>query len=351
MSALDVFNADAFSFTSLTKSVNQMGYVPSTLGKIPGLLEKIPIRTEAVWIERRGYTASIIPFSARGTPASQVGSDQTDARAFKTKRIAEGSTIRSHELLNVRRFGSEIDIKDLAYEVDRRMFKVVQNMTLTEEYHLLNLVTKGKMLDSDGSTVYDWTVEFASPPKGAEVLSAVATQAFAFSATVDDGGVRKKSNTLYRGIIRNLQMGNLPIGNVEVVGLADDTFYDGLTTSAEVRDTFKNWEAAAALRSSVGQPWQPFAFAGINYINYRGTDDNSTVAVPSGTCKFFPTGAGIFQKAIAPGEKFEDLGSEGQEKYAQIVRDVQRDQWAEVEVASYPLYVCTMPQALAAGTA
>ena len=55
--------------------------------------------------------------------------------------------------------------------------------------------------------------------------------------------------------------------------------------------------------------------------------------------------------AYAPGEKFEYLGELGQEEYAMIVRDVQRDMWADVESYSYPLPVCTVPQALGSGRA
>ena len=60
-------------------------------------------------------------------------------------------------------------------------------------------------------------------------------------------------------------------GRVQIVALCGDAFYDYLTTNAEVRSTFLNWTAAADLRSSVGEVWRPFQYAGINWINYRGT--------------------------------------------------------------------------------
>lgn len=347
---LDVFDADAFSFVSLSKAVDMMAYVPDFLGSIPGLIQDVPIRTKEVWIERRGYQAALISTSARGAPPSQVGSDKRDARAFNTTRIAQASRVTPDELLAIRRFNSEIDMKDVADEIARRMFKITSDMDLTEEYHRLNLVTKGKMLDTDGSTIYDWTSEFASQPSGAKTLSNIGSTAFTLSAGTL-GSVRQNCNTVTRAIYRNLQAGNLPTGRAQIVGLCDDGFYDQLTTHPEVRASFLNWTAAQDLRNGVGAVWQPFQFGNINFINYRGTDDNSTLAIPSNTVKFFPTNAGIFQKAMAPGEKFEMLGTPGQNRYAMMVRDPLRDMWADVEVYTYPLYVCTLPQALAAGTA
>jgi hypothetical protein len=422
MPVLDVFDADAFSFVSLSKAINQMAYVPDYLGSIPGLIEEVPIRTEEVWIERRGYQAALIQTTARGTPPSQVGSDRRDARAFRTKRIADASRVYAYELLNIRRFGSEIDIKDVAEEVSRRMFKMTSNMDLTEEYHRLNLVTQGKMFDGaqtvftgsisgttltvtvapagvslgvgsaftgsgvadstfitalgtgaggvgtytvnnsqtvssgvltvPGNLVYDWTAEFATYASGAGTpQTPISPVDFTFNAAANSrsGLIRKAANEVIRFIYRALRMGNIPTGRVQIVGLCGDQFYDALTTDDEVHSTYVNWTAAADLRDSVGKVWSPFQYAGINWVNYRGTDDNATLAVPPTGVRFFPTNAGIFQVARAPGEKMEMIGSYGQKRYAQIVRDVQRDFWADVETYSYPLYVCTLPQALVDG--
>jgi hypothetical protein len=49
---------------------------------------------------------------------------------------------------------------------------------------------------------------------------------------------------------------------------------------------------------------------------------------------------------MSPGESFADLGQLGQNFYSNIGRDTVRDWWADVEMYSYPLPVCTMPQAL-----
>ena len=354
MIGMSVFDADAFTATSLTKAVNYMSYVPDFLGSIPGLFEEVPIRTTEVWIERRGYQAQILKTSPRGSPPSRTaGADLRDARAYQTVRLMDASRVHAHELQSIRRFGSEIDLKDLAEEIGRRQFKITANHDITEEWHRFNVVTQGKMLDSDSTTLVDWTAEFpdtTGQPKGARALTTLSEVAFAFSASNDTGSVRQNCNTIVRAIMRNLS-GLIGRSKATVVGLCDDTFYDDLVTSAEVRNTFKNWTAAADLRGTVGEVFQPFTYAGIEFVNYRGTDDATTLAVASGKCKFFPRNAGIFQIARAPAEKFEFVNTPGQRRYSWITRDIERDMWADIEVATYPLFACVLPQALASGRA
>jgi len=108
---------------------------------------------------------------------------------------------------------------------------------------------------------------------------------------------------------------------------------------------------AMQLQNEFGGAFETFKYGKIIWHNYRGTDDNSTVAVPSGSAVFFPVGAGIFPVAQAPAEKIEFANTPGQETYSWIVPDKDRDMWADIEVYSYLLPLCTMPLALNTGTA
>ncbi len=354
MIGMSVFDADAFSAVSLTKAVDYMSYVPSLLGSIPNLFERVPVRTEEVWIERRAYGPALIQTSPRGAPPSQVGGggDKRDARAYKTVRLADASRVTANELQNIRRFGSEIDLKDLMEEVGRRQFKLTANFDLTEENLRLGCV-QGVVYDADGSTVLaNWISEFANNAPGGRTLTQPSVVPFNFSAGTL-GSVRQNSNNVVRTLRRNL--GGLDKPGVKIVAICGDSFYDQLVTHPEVRATYLNWTAAADLREGVGEVWQPFPFAGIEWINYRSTDDAATgtptLGVPTANCAFFPRGAGIFQWATAPAEKFEFLNTPGQSRYSWIVRDPLRDAWADIEMYAYPLPVCVLPQALATGHA
>lgn len=336
MLSMNVFNQDAFSATSLTAAIDKIDYVPGLLSSMPGLVTPVPVRTDAIWIEERSTGFSILPFSPRGAPPHQVGGDVRKARPFATQRYADASRIMASELYTIRDFGSETALKTLQGEVARRQYKMKQNFAMTKEYHLLNLVTGAIVKNSDGTTVYDWASEFSQ--------SIPAEVDFDLDNSSPASGIIRKKCAVAR---RSIQVALKDVGVARnVVGLCGDNFYDDLTAHPEVRETYKNWSAAVDLRSKVGTEWDTFAFGGITFINYRGTDDGSTIGVGTDKCKFFPVGAGIFQWAMSPGEKFEHLGTMGQETYSNMVVDRDRDQWADVEMFSYPLPVCLMPSAL-----
>ena len=338
MSVLDVFNGDAFSVTSLTKAVDLLGYVPGFLGGLPGLFDPTPVRTKEVWIETRDFEPALIQTTPRGAPPKSESGDVRQARAFNTVRLADSSRIGAQEIQGVRAFGEEQAVKDLQLEVARRQLKIKRKLDLTKEHMRLGAI-QGIVLDADGSTIYNWFDEFA--------VTANTAYSFPFSTLVE-GQLRQLTNQIQRATLRALK--GLGGNNVVVHALAGDTFWDDFVSCAEVRHTYQA-QMALALQNDVGGAFESFRFGGIVWHNYRGTDDNSTVAVPSTGVRFFPVGANIFQVAQAPAEKFEFVNTPGQENYSWIVPDRDRDMWADVEVYSYPLHVCVLPQALNSGVA
>jgi hypothetical protein len=337
MLTMDVFKQDAFSAQSLTASVDKLGFVPNFLGTVPGLFVPPPLgqpRTKDVFIESRGNDAALIQTSPRGAPPSQRGGDRGEARPFKTSRLAKASRITADELQGIRQFGSETELKQLQTEMARRQLLIKNDFDLTKENMRLGAV-QGLVKDADGSTIYDWASEF-----GQTIPAEVDFDLD--NASPAAGVLRQKCTAAVRSITRGLK--GLGGNSVRIMSICGDDFWDNLIAHQEVRATYLNYQAAAALRDPVA--WETFNFGGITWTNYRGTDDGSTVAVPAAKAKFFPVGAGIFQECYAPAERFEFVNTPGQPTYSWVVVDDERDMWADVEVYSYPLYVCTMPQAL-----
>lgn len=337
MLTMDVFNTSAFSAIELTGALDKFNYVPDFLGSIPDLFVPVPVRTEAIWIEERSYAPTILSVSPRGSAPHQTGGDRAVARAFKTVRVADASRVTASELQNIRAFGSETEMKQLAVEVARRQQKMMQNMQLTFEYHRLNAV-QGLVLDKDGSTIYDWASQF-----GQTIPAEVDFDLD--NASPASGALRIKCTAA----VRSIRAGLKGVANpTRIVALCGDTFWDQLIAHTEVRATYLNWQAATDLRKDVA--WDAFTFAGIDFVNYRSTDSDAgatdTVSVGATKAKFFPVGAGIFQWAMSPMESFDFVNTPGQMYYSSMVMDKDRGMWADVELYSYPLPVCTMPAAL-----
>ncbi|RWQ12347.1 major capsid protein [Mesorhizobium sp.] len=337
MPGIDIFNDDAFSVTSLLTAVDKVGYVPGSLGSIPGLFEPAPVRSEAIWIEARGTDAALIQTSARGEAPAAKGDSRRTATPFATKRLAQGSRITSSELAGIREFGTENVLRQVQTEVARRQFLLKRDMDLTFENWRLGCI-QGIVTDADGSTIVDWATAL-----GQTIPAEVDFDLD--NANPASGALRKKCAVAVRSMSRGLK--GLGGNSVTFMALCDDTSWDDLIAHPEVRETYLGQQEAAQLRGA--SAWESFNFGGITWMNYRGTDDNSTVAIGAGKIKMFPVGAGIFKWAMSPGEQFEHIGQLGQMFYPGIVTDKDRNMWADVELYAYPLPVCVMPQALYRG--
>lgn len=334
MPILDVFNSDAFTAVSLSAAVEKIDYVPGLLGQIPGLFEPVPVSTTSVWIEERSTGATVLQTTPRGAPPHQTSGDIRKARNFLTTRIADASRIWARELQDIRAMGSENMMKNLAMEVARRQFKMKRNMDITLENMRLGAV-QGVLTDADATTIYSWDTEF-SQTIPAEVDFDLD------NASPASGILAQRCTTAKRSIVRGLKGGVVQ----DIIALCGDTFWDQLIAHPEIRATYLNQPDAGILRLDTA--WETRRYCGITFINYRGTDDGSTVAIGATKAKFFPVVAGqsIFQWVQAPGESFADVNQPGQGFYSMLVADLERDAWIDVEMYSYPLLVCLMPGAL-----
>lgn len=338
MLTLDVFDGDAFRTIDMIQALDRVPYVPGYLGSL-GIFSPEPITTDTASIEKREKTLSLIKSTPRYSPASQGVKDPRDFRAFKTIRLKKEDTMNAGEIANIRAFGQATELETLQGEILRRETKLRDEMELTLEFHRLGAL-QGILLDSDGSILYNWFDEWG--------ISQSAEIDFDLDAASPASGVlRKACNAVIRSMQRAAKGVWVP-GRTQVYGLCGDAFWDDLTAHVEVRQTFLNWQAAADLRN--GNAFGEFRFGDITWVNYRGTDDNSTVAVATDKVKFFPVGApGVFQQILSPGESFDEVNTLGQQFYPHTIPDRERNEKVTIDLASYPLHICTHPAMLLRG--
>ena len=157
------------------------------------------------------------------------------------------------------------------------------------------------------------------------------------------GALRKKCAEVIRGMQRSAGGAFTP--GTTIHALCGDACDDDLISHSEVEKTYLNWQAAADLRQD--RSFEAFTFGSITWHNYRGTDDNSTVAISTNEAKFFPVGArDVFKKAMAPAEFGPYVNTLGQDTYAMNIPDRDRQAWTRGELYSYPLYFCQRPDVL-----
>lgn len=332
MASMDVFSGSAFSMVSLTGAVNKMDFIPQLLGSL-NIFEPMPVRTRDVWVDQRDGALTLIPVSPVGAPPSELEGDLRKAVPLRTQRLAKGFTLYAEEVQGIRAFGAESEYQSVQAEYLRRLSRVRDDQELTHEYHRLGAL-QGILLDADGtSVIYNYFDEF-------NVTEATAID---FALTTDTTDVRGKCASVVRAMARSAKGVFTP--STQVHALAGDTFFDNLIKHPKVRDTYLNYAAAADLQE--GKAFGSFTFGGITFHNYRGTDDNSTVAIGANEAKFFPVGArDVFKKAMAPAEFGPYVNTPGLPTYAINIVDREREAWTRGEIYSYPLYFCQRPDVL-----
>ena len=351
MSILDIFNEDAFGLVEMSKAIQKRPYVPQGLAAMK-IFQTKRIRTESVAIGYGGSSLKLIQTTQRGEPLEQLGKRKESIKSYPTTRIGQGSRIYAHELDFLRTMNSEQRFRTLAQELADRLghgdqIGILDNIDLTRENMMLGAV-QGKVLDADGTLLWDWTKEFHNSLEngGTGDRISVTWQL----NPVNQGDFRVQCNKVRRDIIR--KSAGAVNARTKIINLCSDDFFDKLTVIPEVRETYRNAEKAYFLKG--GDVFDSFEYpAGMVWKNYQGTDDlaatTDNVNIPAGECITFPSmESGAFLEVFTHGETFADLGTLGQRYYAKTVRD-REDTYVDLKGMSYPLYVCTQPDTLRKG--
>lgn len=331
----DVFKQNAWGLIEVQEDiVEKVEFKPQLLGSL-GIFEPIYSRSRAIAIVERNRTLSMIPTSADGAPPKELVPEGSNVRLFQTSRLAEGSTILASELAGVAALPFDVQTKEMAQEVTDRFGQIIDDLELTWEHMRFGAV-QGKVLDADGTTVLvDWYAEWGiSEP--AEVN---------FELNVDTTDVRKKCRDIKRTMMKAAKGVWTP--TTKVYALVGDTFFDLLVNHPQIKETKLGTERAPELENIEG--YSAIVIEGIVFINYRGTDDGSRIAIGTEKARFFPVGArGAFKVGWGPANEFKPyLNRRGQPYVGMVLSDTSgRDAWDRPEVYSYPLFSATRPEML-----
>ncbi|CDZ43091.1 Phage protein GP20 [Neorhizobium galegae bv. officinalis] len=331
----DIFSQNAWGLIEVQEEViDRVDFKPQLLGSL-GLFAPIYSRSRTIAIVDRNGTLTLIPTSPTGAPPEELIPKGAKVRTMEAVRLAKGSTIYAIELAGIAALPMDEQTVEVADEVASRTAQITDDLELTWEHMRFGAI-QGKVLDADGTTVLvDW-FSFWGIAEPTEIN---------FALNVDATDVRKKC----RDLKRQMQKAGKGIWtpNTKVGALVGDTFFDMLVNHPQIKETKIGTERAPTLENIEG--YSSIEIEGIVFINYRGTDDDSTIAVGTEKARFFPIGArNAFQVGWAPASEFKPyLNKRGQEKVGLLLSDTSgRDEWDRVEIYSYPLYIATRPEML-----
>lgn len=271
MASLDIFNQDPFTTIQLTSAVERVPYLPQGLESLD-LFDPKPIRTKVAMVEQRQGQLIVLPFTDRGAPRTERTTELRSARHFSVPHIGMADTIYATEIATIREMGSETELMQVQKELGRRLVGPTglrSNIRYTEEYHKL-AAFQGLLLDSNGSVLFNWFNEFEITKPTELTFNFLGLAAQYVSTTGGVAALRALCNQVVRAMKRAAQ-GAWIEGRTRVVALCGDAFYDAVISSPEVRSTYLNWVQAAELRQNLA--FEVFNWGGIDWVNYRGSDD------------------------------------------------------------------------------
>lgn len=333
---MNIFDHAAFRTAELNeKVIDRVDYKPDLLGSL-GIFEPIYSRSRTILIVQTSKGLQLIPTSETGAPPEELDLTGANVRPFQTARLAKGSTIYAESLQGISALPFSDQVKEVAKEIADRTQRITDDMELTWEHMRLGAIT-GKVYDADGTTlINDWYQQW-NVAEPAEIN---------FDLGNANGDLRQKFRDLKRSMQKKAK--GVWTTRTKVYGLAGDAFYDAVVNHPQYKETRLNNNRSKELEDIEG--FDAITFEGVTLINYRGTDDGTTMAIDTNKVKFFPVGArGAFQVGWAPAEFFPYVNQRGREKYMLILKDLHRDAWRRPELYSYPLFICTRPEMLLRG--
>jgi hypothetical protein len=326
MPSLDIFNGDAFSVQSLTKSLNDLPHMPTRLGEL-GYFSEEGINTTMVSIEKQGTTLSLVPAGERGGVAKPGLKDKRTLIPFKCVHLPQTGGVNADEVQNIRAFGSESELESVQNLVNKELRRIRRNLDATLEYQRMGAI-KGQILDADGSTVLlDLYTTFG-----------VAQQTHSLILGTSTTKVRNKVVEAKRKV--EAALGGLQYKSLRV--LCSPAFFDALVAHATVEAAFDRWNSGDFLRQDQRGG---FYFAGVFWEEYRGTV-NGIDFIASGDAYMIPEGVSdLFIMNFAPADYMETVNTMGLPFYAkQEPRDMNKG--IDIDSQSNPLTICTRPAAI-----
>lgn len=318
---------DLFTVTSLTAAINKL---PAQYGKLGAmsLFAEQGIATTSATIDIADGRLVLVPNTDRSQEGKQQKSGKRTRRTFEAAHLPLPGQILPGELQNMTVLGGDgrPALASQAQAINDKLQAMKNSIEVTREWHRLGAI-KGKILDADGSVIYDLYDEFGIVEKSITI---------AFSDAQTD--VRAKCLEAKRHAEPKL-------GGAVVTGFmafCDAAYFDAFTGHESVKAAYANYQQSQDRLG--GDMRSGFTHGGITFQEYEASVSGQKF-IAEGTARVFPVGQGIFGLLNAPANYNEAVNTIGLPYYAKSEPRKMGKGW-DLEVQANPLALCYYPEAL-----
>lgn len=332
---IDVFNSNAFNSLELTSAINN---VPNKYGICQelGLFRGEGVTTRSVSVEFNTRTLKLLTSKAVGAPGDLNKSGLRTLKSFNVPHYPFEDVLLAEDIQNKRQFGSANQLEDAMWVLNKKLMEMKDSHDQTLEWMRLGCL-KGSITDGAGTVLLAPYTDFG-----------INQTSVGFALTTAGTNVLGKCLEVKRAI----EVALLGSQMSYVQCLCDSKFYDALTSHANVKAAFANWNAQQNNYTDYRRTG--FYFGGIIFREYYGSvpdsAGNSTKLLADDTALFFPMGTtDVFVEYYAPADFMETVNTVGLPVYAkQEPMDFNRG--LKIHTQSNPLPLCLKPAVVVAGT-
>lgn len=320
--------ADLFSVTSLTAAVNKLPYAQSPMRDL-GIVQEKGIRTTTITVEEAAGRLYLIANTSRNGEGSVARRNRRTRRTFELFHLVESGVVLPQDIQDIAPFGEDVSGRPLdaqAQAINDLLMTLRNSIEITREWQRIG-AARGKILDADGSVVYDLYSEFGVAAQTVDIaLGTAGTDVRARVMAAKRAAETKLTGAAVTGF----------------VGLADPAFMDALTGHANVKVAYANWQAAQDRLA--GDVRRGFRFGDVDWIEVNTTVSGQAF-IPANKARLIPRGAGIFQMYNGPANYNETVNTMGLAYYSKAEPRKMGKGW-DLEVQANPLAICLYPEAL-----
>jgi len=317
--------ADLFNVATLTAAVNKLPAVPGKVGAM-GLFQEKGVATTAVVIDEQEGRLVLVPNTSRTADPAPAKSNGRKRRIFETLHLPLSAQLMPADLQNLAPFGGENVENAQAKVINDKLQGLKNSIEATREWQRVGAL-RGKLLDADGSVIYDLYQEFG-----------VTKKAINIAFGTDSTDVRKFCLDAKRHAEKKLS-------GVMVTGfraLCGPDYFDAITSHATVKAAFAHYQEAQDRLG--GDMRRGFRYGDIEFVEYD-VEVSGQRFIPVDVAQVYPVATGVFQMVNAPANYNETVNTLGQPYYAKAEARRLGKGW-DLEAQANPLALCLYPEAL-----
>ncbi|UAY37045.1 major capsid protein [Moraxella osloensis] len=322
-------NNATYGVVPMTESINNLPSMPTQIRE-SGLFVPDYLTTTYVDVESKSNQLTLVQSATRGTPGKPVNETRGGKKTFETVHLPKDDVVRADDVQNVKAFGTSNTATAVNDKVNAKLEGMKSDIDYTRE-HLQLGALRGKLLDADGSLLYDFYKEFG-----------IQRPTFTLNLTNKDADIGGQTDKMLRQLLRALS-GDVSTGWIAFAG---EDFMDAYSYHPAIKALYDRYKESVGQYTGSVTANMAFQHRGVTFVPYLhqfGSEvdikpDEALIA-PLGTRK-------TLKEYFAPADFNETVNTSAKPYYA-AREPLKFNKGWQLHAQSNPLPIALRPKALA----